>query len=98
MRGLTLLATVSPGKSKLMIRKLVKVKEILEDNLNVKLNLIITESNDGKNLIFLDDEVIELDEDVGIVKIVDTIVEKLGIHQFSLPPDNVAVGASLSSR
>jgi hypothetical protein len=97
MRGLTLLATVSPGKSKLMIRKLVKVKEILEDNLNVRLDLIITESNDGKNLIFLDDEVIELDEGVGVVKIVDTIVEKLGIRQFSLPPDNVAVGASLSS-
>ncbi len=97
MEGVTIIASISPCKSKIMIRRLVKVKKILEDNLSMRLNLVITESNDGKNIMFLNDDVIELDDSIDVVKIVDVIIERLGIRQFTLPLDNVAVGASFNS-
>jgi len=97
MEGITVLASISPSKSKVIIRRLIKAKKILEDNLNVRFNLVITESNDGKNLMFLDDDVIELDDSIDVVRIVDVIIERLGIRQFTLPLDNVAVGASFNS-
>lgn len=97
MEGVTIIASISPCKSKIMIRRLVKVKKILEDNLSMRLNLVITESNDGKNIMFLNDDVIELDDSIDVAKIVDVIIERLGIRQFTLPLDNVAVGASFNS-
>lgn len=75
MREVTVLASVIPTKSKSVIRKLSKVRKLLEDEFNIRLNLIITEGGVSKNLIYIEDDVIEGDAKLDII--VEKIIEKV---------------------
>lgn len=96
MEEITLLVSITPYKSRSMIRRLAKVKEIFESNLNVRLNLIITEGSNGENLIFINNDVIEVNDNVKTTELIDKILEKLGKHQTILSFDRIAAGGKFS--
>ncbi len=96
MGEFTLLVSLSPCRSKSMIRRLNKVKEFFEDDLNIRVNLVITEGTDGRNLIFVNDDVIEISDDMRVPELIDMIVEKLGEHQAIISFDRIAVGGRFS--
>ncbi|MEM0453623.1 MAG: hypothetical protein QXO98_03105 [Sulfolobales archaeon] len=96
MEEVTLLVSLSPYKSRSMIRRLTKVKEIFENDLNIRLNLVITEGSNGKNLIFVNNDVIEVNENIRTVDLIDKILEKLGGYQTIISFDKIAVGVQLS--
>lgn len=95
MEEITLLASLIPYKSKFMIRRLSKVKEVFENDFNLKVNLIITENNNGKNLIFVNNDVIEVSDNMRVTELIEKIVEKLGEHHAFISFDKIAVGGHL---
>lgn len=96
MEEITLLASLSPYRSRFMIRRLNKVKEIFESDLNIKVNLVITEGNNGKNLIFIESDVIEISDNIRTADLVEEILERLGSYRSIIPLDKVAVGMKVS--
>ncbi len=96
MEEVTLLVSITPYKSKFMIRRLTKIREVLENDLNVRLNLVITEGGNGENLIFVNNDVIEVNDNVKTAELIDKILERLGKHQTILSFDRIAVGGKLS--
>ncbi|MEM1679693.1 MAG: hypothetical protein QXY36_03135 [Sulfolobales archaeon] len=96
MEEITLLASLIPCKSKFMIKRLNKIKEVFENDFNLKVNLIITENNNGRNLIFVNNDVIEVSDNMRVTELIERIVEKLGKHYALISFDRIAVGGHLS--
>ncbi|MCX8186539.1 MAG: hypothetical protein N3G48_05470 [Sulfolobales archaeon] len=96
MDEITLLVSLSPYRSNLMIKRINKIKEVFENDLNIKVNLVITEGNNGKNLVFINNDVIEVSDNFKTSELIDKILEKLGNYQSVISFDKIAVGAQVS--
>ncbi len=91
MNEITLIASITPKNSRKIIKKLNKVKKYIEEDHNVRLNLIITNGS-NMDVIFIDDEVIYIDERTKASDIVDKIIERLVDSKSWLFNDKVAAG------
>ncbi|MCS7108748.1 MAG: hypothetical protein RMH77_01620 [Sulfolobales archaeon] len=96
MDEITLLVSLSPYRSNFMIKRINKIKEVFENDLNIKVNLVITEGNNGKNLVFINNDVIEVSDNFKTSELIDKILEKLGNYQSVISFDKIAVGAQVS--
>lgn len=91
MNEITLIASITPKNSRNIIKKLNKIKKYIEEDHNVRLNLIITNGGNA-DVIFIDDEVIYIDDGTKVSDIVDKIMDRLVSSKSWMFNDKVAAG------
>lgn len=82
MDEVTLIAKLTPNRVSNVIKKLNKVKRYVEENHNIRLNLVVTCNDDNVDVIYIGDNVIYVDNDLKIHDIVDVVIESIGIKSL----------------
>lgn len=91
MEEVTLVAKLTPNRVSSMIKKLNKVKKYVEENHNIRLNLVVVCNDDSIDIIYVGDNVVYINSDLKVYEIIDMIVESIGIKSLILN-DKAAAG------